>query len=86
MKKLLFLFLAVTANFVSAQLKAEVAIQQYDERFPQEKISLLLDKDKYVAGDQLWFKAFVLDGNSRSIISTSLFVELYDSNKKLVSK
>lgn len=86
MKKLLFLFLAVTANFVNAQLKAEVAIQQYDERFPQEKISLLLDKDKYVAGDQLWFKAFVLDGNSRSIISTSLFVELYDSNKKLVSK
>lgn len=86
MKKLLFLFLAVTANFVSAQLKAEVAIQQYDERFPQEKISLLLDKDKYVAGDQLWFKAFVLDGNSRSVISTSLFVELYDSNKKLISK
>lgn len=86
MKKLLFLFLANTATFVNAQLKAEVAIQQYDEKFPQEKISLLLDKDKYIAGDQLWFKAFVLDGNSRSAISTSLFVELYDANKKVVSK
>lgn len=86
MKKLIFLFLVSTSYFVNAQLKAEVAIQQYDENFPQEKISLLLDKDKYVAGDQIWFKAFVLDGNTRSAISTSLFVELYDSNKKLVSK
>ncbi|KFC18430.1 TonB-dependent receptor plug domain-containing protein [Chryseobacterium sp. FH1] len=86
MKKLTLLLLVCTACFMRAQTKAEVAIQQYEEKFPQEKISIILDKDRYISGDQIWFKAFVFDGNTRSEISTSLFVELYDANKKLVTK
>ena len=34
----------------------------------------------------MWFKAFVFDGYNRSAISSSLFVELYDSNKNIIAK
>lgn len=34
----------------------------------------------------MWFKAFVFDGYNRSTISSSLFVELYDSNKNIIAK
>lgn len=89
-KKLLFkliplLFLGSVKVF-HAQDKAETALQKFGENYPQEKIHLLLNKDHYVAGENLWFKSFVFDGYNRSDISTSLFVELYDSSKKLLDK
>jgi hypothetical protein len=72
--------------YAHAQNKAETALQKFGENYPQEKIHLLLNKDHYVAGENLWFKSFVFDGYNRSDISTSLFVELYDSSKKLLDK
>ncbi|NMR34315.1 hypothetical protein HIO71_08845 [Chryseobacterium aquaticum] len=73
-------------NVFHAQGKAETALQKFGENYPQEKIHLLLNKDHYVTGENLWFKSFVFDGYNRSDISTSLFIELYDSNKKLLDK
>lgn len=89
-KKILFkliplLFLGSVKVF-HAQDKAETALQKFGENYPQEKIHLILNKDHYVAGEHLWFKSFVFDGYNRSDISTSLFVELYDSSKKLLDK
>ncbi|RNA62631.1 hypothetical protein D1631_12145 [Chryseobacterium nematophagum] len=84
-KLLLFAALSISPYFI-AQDKAESALKTFAEKFPQEKIHLLLDKKNYLAGDNLWFKSFVFDGYSPSQISTSLFVELYDSNKKQIDK
>nr|WP_314499449.1 TonB-dependent receptor plug domain-containing protein [uncultured Chryseobacterium sp.] len=83
---IVFLFLAGTPAVIEAQGKAETALQKFEENFPQEKVHLLFNKDQYVAGENLWFKSFVFQGYNRSEISTSLFVELYDSNKKLIDK
>jgi len=68
--------------YAHAQNKAETALQKFGENYPQEKIHLLLNKDHYVAGENLWFKSFVFDGYNRSDIS----VELYDNSKKLLDK
>ncbi|UFH32833.1 hypothetical protein LNP04_03705 [Chryseobacterium sp. C-71] len=85
--KRIALVLTLSAGCISyAQDKAEKAIQKFEQEYPQEKIHLLLNKDHYVAGENLWFKSFVFDGYNRSNISTSLFVELYDNNKKLIDK
>lgn len=78
-------FLAFSVQTFS-QDKAEQAIQNLDQNFPQEKIYMLFDKENYAAGDNIWFKSFVFDGYAGSNISTTLFVELYDNNKKLISK
>lgn len=84
--KLIPLLFFGSVNVFHAQDKAETALQKFAENYPQEKVHLLLNKDHYVVGENLWFKSFVFDGYNRSNISTSLFVELYDSSKKLLDK
>ncbi|WP_379969188.1 hypothetical protein [Epilithonimonas sp. UC225_85] len=84
--RILFSLLLILSCQIFAQDKAEVAIQKLDQDFPQEKVYLMLNKDNYAAGDNIWFKAFVFDAYSRSTISTTLFIELLDSNKKLIDK
>jgi hypothetical protein len=86
-KKLLPLlfFVSFFSNF-HAQDKAESALEIFTEKYPQEKIHLVFNKNSYIAGENLWFKSFVFDGYSPSTISTSLFVELYDRNKTQISK
>lgn len=87
MKKVGFLlFFLAQLNSVWAQNKAEAALQVMEQNFPQEKVYLLFSKDNYIAGENIWFKSFVFDGYSPSSISTSLFVELYNSNKAQLSK
>lgn len=86
-KKILYLlciFLALGS--LAAQDKAEKALETFSEKYPQEKIHLVFNKNSFVAGENLWFKSFVFDGYSPSSISTSIFVELYDSNKTQISK
>ncbi|MDR6405708.1 MULTISPECIES: hypothetical protein [Chryseobacterium] len=85
--KRLFLFLLLGFfQYYYSQDKAEKALHTFNEKYPQEKIHLLFDKSSYIVGENLWFKAFVFEGYNRSNISTSIFVELYDANKTLVSK
>lgn len=76
----------VTASFYFSQNKAEDALLKFEKDYPQEKVHLIFNKDHYVAGENIWFKSFVFDGYNRSKISTSLFVEIYDRNKKLIDK
>lgn len=75
-----------TSPFYFSQNKAEAAIKKFEENYPQEKIHLLLNKKNYVAGENLWFTSFVFDGYNPSTISTNVFIELYDQNKKQISK
>ncbi|MCS3870283.1 hypothetical protein J3D55_003199 [Chryseobacterium ginsenosidimutans] len=84
MKNIFFLLLLSSVQPVLAQTKLEKAITSLENNYEQEKVYLLTDKPQYVAGDQIWFKSFVFDGYNRSTLSTTLFVELYDSDKKLV--
>lgn len=85
-KKLITLLAISTIYCLHAQTKAEEALKTFEQKYPQEKIHLLLDKSSYTAGENLWFKSFVFDGYTTSTISTTLFVELYDSNKNQISK
>jgi len=80
-----FLFVVGIMQF-KAQDRIDKAIQNLEQNYTQEKVYLLLDKDKYVVGDNIYFKSFVFNGYGRSEISNTLFVELYDHNKNLVDK
>lgn len=85
-KKLIFILVVGMFSDVSSQLKAEAALETFKEKYQQEKVHLLLDKKSYLAGENLWFKSFVFDGYDPSMISTNLFVELYDQNKTQIAK
>ena len=82
----LLLFLLLLPGYLFAQNKAEQALQTLSEKYPQEKVYLLYNKDHYVAGENMWFNAFVFEGYNRSVISTSLTLELYNSKKTLISR
>ncbi|KFC19015.1 hypothetical protein [Epilithonimonas lactis] len=87
MKKIFIFFLYVLGmSQLNAQDKIDKAIQNLEQNYPQEKVYLLLDKDKYVVGDHIYFKSFVFNGYNRSAISNTLLVELYDHNKNMVDK
>jgi len=73
-------------GYFRAQDKAEKALELFSEKYPQEKVHLVFNKNSFIAGENLWFKSFVFDGYDISAVSTSLFVELYDSNKTQISK
>lgn len=84
MKNIFFLLLITATQPVFSQTKLEKAITNLEIYDVQEKVYLLTDKSQYVAGDPIWFKSFVFQGYNKSAISTTLFVELYNADKKLI--
>ena len=81
---LLALFFSTITAF--AQSKLETALKNLESNYAQEKVYLLFDKEDYIAGDNIWFKAYTLNGYKPSRISTNLIVELYDKEKKLLDR
>ncbi|RYF78221.1 MAG: hypothetical protein EON98_15750, partial [Chitinophagaceae bacterium] len=43
-------------------------------------------KNEFLAGETIFFKAFVVTGYEPSAISTNLYSELYDQNKKIIAQ
>jgi TonB-dependent SusC/RagA subfamily outer membrane receptor len=54
------------------------ALQQFTYRYPQQKIFLHLDKPVYQGGDNIWIKAYLVNGTDHTpdTLSTNLYVEL----------
>lgn len=84
-KTFFFLLLSVCTVHLHAQ-KARQALETLSQRYPQEKVVLQFSKTDYLAGEILYFTAYVLTGYEPSGISTNLYAELYDKNKKLLDK
>ncbi|BAP32474.1 uncharacterized protein CHSO_3437 [Chryseobacterium sp. StRB126] len=84
MKNIFGVLLLSMVQPILAQTKLEKAITSLEDNYEQEKVYVLTDKSQYAAGDKIWFKSFVFDGYNRSALSTTLFVELYNSDKKLI--
>ena len=57
-------------------------LEEFSKKYPQEKIYLHLDKPYYAIGDDIWFKAYVVDSRTSapSTISNILYVELINEN------
>ncbi|MFA6944540.1 MAG: TonB-dependent receptor, partial [Pedobacter sp.] len=67
--------------------KILIQIEKYRLQYPQEKVHLHMDKPYYAIGDNIWFKAYVVNAekNELSALSKILYVELIndkDSVKK----
>lgn len=87
MKKTTFVLLYLfSISTFQAQSKLDQAIKTIQDKFSQEKVYLLLDKNQYIAGDPIRFKAFVFNAYNPTDISTTLFVELYNRDKKIIDK
>jgi hypothetical protein len=85
MLRRIFLFIISVPFFSlsSAQQPDEVLIK-WSEQSPIEKVSLHLDREIYLAGETIWFKAYLFSEFLPDTISTSLYVELVDENSKII--
>ncbi|MCO5236059.1 MAG: hypothetical protein M9933_07285 [Chitinophagaceae bacterium] len=80
------ILICMVTGHAIAQNKVEQALETLSQKYPQEKVYLLYDKDYYLAGENIWFNAFVFEGYGRSLISTNLTLELYNSKKTLINR
>ena len=80
---LLIFFLFFIARSASQPSPVD-ALKKYYNNYPEEKIYLWFNKTAYVAGETILFKGYVFSEYELSYISSSLFVELYDAQKKLI--
>jgi hypothetical protein len=62
-------------------------LQRYTLEYPQQKVFLHLDRKEYVAGENIWFKAYLVQAGSHipDSSSTSLNVELFNVNGQAVA-
>src|SRR5436309_1573391 len=66
----------VNSNFISDKLN------DYYQKYPQERLFVHTDKDFYLAGGLIWFKIYHIDNNTDQPVlwSKVAYVELIDHN------
>ena len=70
---LLALICCITAHAQLADsIAARMALQRYT--FPQEKVHVMTDKPRYMAGDTIWLRAWVVDAATHQPVNASQFV------------
>lgn len=81
---LAFLSLGFVASISSLQGIIE-SFGKYNEKYIQEKVYLHTDKPYYASGDEIWFKAYVLNAKDLNFSPQSnlLYVELLDQKNQL---
>ena len=83
-KYLLFIALLLTyQNSITAQV-VDSTFSVIANELAQEKIYIHFDKGSYEAGETIWFKIYVFDGNLPSQQSKNLYADWYDNNGTLI--
>jgi hypothetical protein len=68
---------------VGAQ-KVDSALQVLATQHSSEKIYIHYDKEYYVAGETIWFKAYLYNESKPSGVSSSLYLQFVNNNGKIV--
>lgn len=83
MRKACLIVLLVLAGACSVcaqqKLTVDAVLRILTDSFPQERVYLHLDRDRYMAGDTLWFKAYFSSGGLPGGSSTGIHVELFNA-------
>jgi len=77
-----FLFISLVCN---AQ-RPEQLLSHFKENSPIEKVYLHLDRQNYIAGEQLWFKAYLSSDQLPDTISSTLYAELLNSSEHIIDR
>ena len=85
-KRLLFLFIPIFISQLLAAQTPEKALENVKNNYAQEGIFIHFDKQSYVAGETIWFKAYLISGMFPSDLSSAINVELLNDSGKVVNK
>jgi len=85
MKKLLFtVFSLLFAVLYLAAQKFETALMALSAQHQPEKIYIHYDKEYYVAGETIWFKAYLYSDGKPSAAANNLYLQFTDSKGRIV--
>ena len=82
-KAIAFILLLIPCSLIAQNAQPEDALRQF-AKYPNERIYVQFDKSEYVTGETIHFKAWVFAKTALSYISTNLYVELLNQQKKPV--
>jgi hypothetical protein len=82
---LIFFFSFLPVTCLLAQ-KIDAALEKMVKQYPDEKVHLHLDKDYYIAGETIWFKAYLYSQNLPSMMSTNFFLQVLDKDGRLIKE
>jgi hypothetical protein len=71
------------ATAINAQ-KIDSVLSLYHDNYQPEKIHIHFDKSTYQKGETIWFKAYLLAGETLSDFSRNFFVDWYDDAGQLI--
>src|SRR5690242_20016982 len=80
---LFFLVIVLSAYKGSAQ-EADSALIRLTAQAPVEKIYVHYDKEYYVTGETIWFKAYFFSGGKPSGLSNNFYLQFTDSKGKII--
>ncbi len=80
MRKLLLLLLVVPVMLIAEAQPLQQKLNAWSDKNPIEKVYLHTDREAWIAGEDLWFKAYFRSGFQPSSLSTSLYVELVNTD------
>jgi hypothetical protein len=87
---LLFSHISYSTNLVEQNFKKTIATRFYSQWFksPQEKVYLHTDKPYYSAGEEIWFKAFLVNATTHipNTLSSFIYVELIDRSDSVLTR
>jgi len=85
MKKLIIIQgLVLAVVFQTAAQKIESALNVLATQHPSEKIYIHYDKEYYVTGETIWFKAYLYSDGKPSGMSTNLYLQFTDSKGQVI--
>ncbi|KAA3440483.1 carboxypeptidase-like regulatory domain-containing protein [Rufibacter hautae] len=84
----LFAFGPKNASFTTSFEEIIARFQRFTKEYPQEKVYLHLDKPYYAAGEDAWFKAYLVNAKEHtpSQLSKVLYVELLNPEDSVYSR
>lgn len=82
---LLTILLQTSLTPLNGQSGPVEALQKFNEEYPQDKVFFWYNKKAYIAGETIFFKAYVYTGYQLLDIPTTLYAELYNSDRKIIT-
>ncbi len=84
--KVLSLLFILCSFFVTNAQTPEQLLEKINSSYTAEKIYIQYDKSNYVAGETIWFKAYLMEGFMPSTKSTVIGIELLNESGVIIDK
>ncbi len=86
MKRIIFLYASILLFLSPAGAQqADAALARLTAQFPAEKIYIHYDKEYYVAGETIWFKAYLYSNGAPSGLSNNFYLQLINDKGRIIS-